>query len=415
MSMNITEKILARAAGLDSVTPGQIIDVAVDAAFTVEKQGPLFFSEFRKMGLKIWDKEKAIILVDHGTPPSKVMDADLITDTIRFAREYDLPLHNSEGICHQIMPEKGYIRPGYAYVGTDSHTTTYGALGAFSTGIGATEMAWVFAKGSIWMKVPSSILININGDLPDYVCGKDVALYVMTILGTDGASYKAIEYRGSTIQQLSIDSRCSLCNMAVEAGAKNGIIEADEKTVAYIKSRTDRDFEIIRSDPDAVYDAVYNIDGSKLEPMVAKPGGSQYSVPVSEVEGIPFTRALLGTCTNGRMEDFRIARDIIKGKKVSPDVRLQVIPGSRDIFRQCLDEGIVQDFVDAGAIWCNPQCGPCAGGHYGLLGKGEVCLSTSNRNMVGRMGDATSQVYLTSPAVVAASVISGKITDPRKL
>lgn len=415
MSMNITEKILARAAGLDSVTPGQIIDVAVDAAFTVEKQGPLFFSEFRKMGLKIWDKEKAIILVDHGTPPSKVMDADLITDTIRFAREYDLPLHNSEGICHQIMPEKGYIRPGYAYVGTDSHTTTYGALGAFSTGIGATEMAWVFAKGSIWMKVPSSILININGDLPDYVCGKDVALYVMTILGTDGASYKAIEYRGSTIQQLSIDSRCSLCNMAVEAGAKNGIIEADEKTIAYIKSRTDRGFEIIRSDPDAVYDAVYNIDGSELEPMVAKPGGSQYSVPVSEVEGIPFTRALLGTCTNGRMEDFRIARDIIKGKKVSPDVRLQVIPGSRDIFRQCLDEGIVQDFVDAGAIWCNPQCGPCAGGHYGLLGKGEVCLSTSNRNMVGRMGDATSQVYLTSPAVVAASVISGKITDPRKL
>ncbi|MBE7721641.1 MAG: 3-isopropylmalate dehydratase large subunit [Lacrimispora celerecrescens] len=413
--MNITEKILAKAAGLDRVEPGQIIEVKVDAAFTVEKQGPLFFSEFRKLGLKIWDKEKAIILVDHGTPPSKVMDADLITDTIRFAEEYDLPLYNSEGICHQIMPEKGHILPGYAYVGTDSHTTTYGALGAFSTGIGATEMAWVFNKGSIWMKVPSSILINIEGELSEYVCGKDVALYVMTLLGTDGASYKAIEYRGSSIRQLSIDSRSSLCNMAVEAGAKSGIIEADEKTVEYIKERSERNFEIVHSDPDAVYEKVINIDGSKLEPMVAKPGGSQHSVPVSEVVGTPFTRALLGTCTNGRMEDFRIARDIIKGKKISPSVRLQVIPGSRTIFRQCVEEGIVQDFLDAGAIWCNPQCGPCAGGHYGLLGKNEVCLSTSNRNMVGRMGDPTSQVYLTSPAVVAASVISGRITDPRKI
>lgn len=413
--MNITEKILAKAAELDYVKPGQIIEVKVDAAFTVEKQGPLFFSEFRKLGLKIWDKEKAIILVDHGTPPSKVMDADLITDTIRFAEEYDLPLYNSEGICHQIMPEKGHILPGYAYVGTDSHTTTYGALGAFSTGIGATEMAWVFNKGSIWMKVPGSILINIEGELSEYVCGKDVALYVMTLLGTDGASYKAIEYRGSSIRQLSIDSRSSLCNMAVEAGAKNGIIEADEKTVEYIKERSERSFEIVHSDPDAVYEKVINIDGSKLEPMVAKPGGSQYSVPVSEVVGTPFTRALLGTCTNGRMEDFRIARDIIKGKKISPSVRLQVIPGSRSIFRQCVEEGIVQDFLDAGAIWCNPQCGPCAGGHYGLLGKNEVCLSTSNRNMVGRMGDPTSQVYLTSPAVVAASVISGRITDPRKI
>ncbi len=413
--MNITEKILAKAAGLDQAEPGQIIEVNVDAAFTVEKQGPLFFDEFRKMGLTIWDKEKAIILVDHGTPPSKIMDANLITDTIQFAKEYELPLYNSEGICHQIMPEKGYILPGFAYVGTDSHTTTYGALGAFSTGLGATEMAWVFNKGSIWMKVPSSILIQIDGELPKHVYGKDVALAVMALLGPDGASYKAIEYRGSSIRQLSMDSRFSLCNMAVEAGAKNGIIEADEKAIAYVKERSNREFQAVHSDPDAVYDKVYHIDGAKLAPMVAKPGGSQHSVPVDEAEGVPFTRALLGTCTNGRMEDFRIAREIIKGKKVSPDVRLQVIPGSRAIYKQCIEEGIVQDFLEAGAIWCNPQCGPCAGGHYGLLGKGEVCLSTSNRNMVGRMGDPTSEVYLTSPAVVAASVISGRITDPRKI
>lgn len=415
MGMNITEKILAKAAGVPYVEPGQIIDVGVDAAFTHEKLGPLFFSKFREMGLKIWDPNRAIVFVDHGTPPSKVMDADLITDTISFANEYGLKLYNSEGISHQIMPEKGHILPGNAYVGTDSHTTTHGALGAFSTGIGSTEMAWVFCKGKIWMKVPESILLEVNGDLPKYVCGKDLALHVMSLVGADGASYMAMEYRGSTISQLSMDSRFTLCNMAVEAGAKNGIIEADEKAVAFVKKRTDREFEVVRSDEDARYEKRYEIDGSKLSPMVAKQGGSQYSVPVTEVEGISFTRALLGTCTNGRMEDFRVAREFIKGKKVAKSVRLQVIPGSKDIFRQCIEEGIVQDFLDAGAIWCNPQCGPCAGGHYGLLGKNEVCLSTSNRNMVSRMGDPSSSVYLTSPAVLAASAITGKITDPRKV
>lgn len=413
--MNITEKILAKAAGVSRVEPGQILDVPVDAAFTHEKLGPLFFSKFREMGLSIWDRDRAIVFVDHGTPPSKVMDADLITDTIRFANEYGLKLYNSEGISHQLMPEKGHILPGKVYVGTDSHTTTHGALGAFATGIGSTEMAWVFNKGSIWMKVPKAILFNVDGDLPEYVCGKDLALYVMSLVGTDGASYMTMEYRGSTIGQLSMDSRFTLCNMAVEAGAKNGIIEADEKAVEFVRARTDREFEIVRSDPDSKYEKVYDIDGSRLEPMVAKQGGSQYSVPVGEVEGLPFTRALLGTCTNGRMEDFRVAREFIRGKKVADSVRLQVIPGSRSIFRQCIDEGIVQDFLDAGAIWCNPQCGPCAGGHYGLLGKDEVCLSTSNRNMVARMGDPTSSVYLTSPAVLAASVVSGKITDPRKV
>ena len=415
MSMTITEKILAKAAGLDQVKPGQIIDVAVDRAFTHEKLGPLFFSKFRNMGLKIWDPDRAIIFCDHGVPPSRVLDANMITETIQFAEDYGLTLYNAEGISHQIMPEKGYIIPGRAYVGTDSHTTTYGALGAFSTGIGSTEMAWVFAKGTIWMKVPETILIRVNGILPPYVTGKDLALYVMKLLGPDGANYMAIEYTGDAIHQLSIDSRLSLCNMAVEAGAKNGIIAADEETAVYLKGRVAEDWEPVQSDADAHYARVIEIDAASLAPMVAKPGGSHYSVPVSEVEGIPFKRALFGTCTNGRMEDFRTAREIIRGKTLAKGVRLQVIPGSRKIFQQCLEEGIVKDFVDAGAIWCNPQCGPCAGGHFGLLGAGEVCLSTSNRNMKARMGDPTSQVYLTSPAVVAASVLFGKITDPRKL
>lgn len=413
--MNITEKIMAKAAGLNHVEPGQIIDVSVDRAFTHEKLGPLFFDKFREMGLKVWDKDRAIVFADHGVPPSRVLDANMILDTVKFGEEQGIACYNGEGICHQLMPEKGYVLPGKAYVGTDSHTTTYGALGAFSTGIGSTEMAWVFHKGKIWMKVPKAILFKVNGRLDPMVLGKDLALHIMALIGADGASYMTMEYAGEAIRNMSLDSRMSLCNMAVEAGAKNGIIEADEKVTEYLNGRARGEYEIVRSDPDSVYEKVYEIDGSALEPTVAKPGGSQYSVPVGEVEGIEFKRALLGTCTNGRMEDFRIARDIIKGKKIREGVRLQVIPASREIFKQCVAEGIVADFLEAGAIWCNPQCGPCGGGHYGLLGEGEVCLSTSNRNMVGRMGDPKAEIYLASPAVVAASVLTGKITDPRKV
>ncbi|MDL2214081.1 3-isopropylmalate dehydratase large subunit [Clostridia bacterium OttesenSCG-928-O13] len=412
--MTITEKILAKAAGVASVAPDDIVDVAVDAAFTHEKLGPLFFDKFRELGLNIWDKERAVIFADHGNPPSKVLDADLIVKTGQFAQDYDLTFYNGEGICHQLMPEKGYVLPGKVVVGTDSHTTTYGALGAFSTGLGSTEMAWVFSKGTIWMKVPQSLLFKVSGELGPCVYGKDLALHIMKLLGADGGSYCALEYTGSAIKAMSLDSRMSLCNMAVEAGAKNGIIEADEKVAEYLKGRTDREYEIVKSDADAVYKEVFEIDGSALQPQVALPGSSANSVDVGEAEGVPFTRALLGTCTNGRMEDFRIAAKILKGQTIDPKVRLQVIPGSRSIFRQCIDEGLTQIFLDAGAIWCNPNCGPCAGGHYGLLGKDEVCVSSSNRNMQGRMGDATAQIYLASPATVAASAINGKITDPRK-
>jgi homoaconitate hydratase family protein len=411
--LNITEKILARAAGLERVEPDQIVDVAVDRAFTHEKLGPLFFDKFRELGLTVWDPSRAIIFADHGNPPSKVLDADLIVKTAQFAEDYGLMFYNGEGICHQLMPEKGYVLPGSVIVGTDSHTTTYGALGAFSTGLGSTEMAWVFNKGKIWMKVPRSILFKVNGPLGSGVTGKDLALYIMSLIGAEGANYRAMEYTGTTIKAMSIDSRMSLCNMAVEAGAKNGIIEADEKAAEYLQGRTSEAYEVVRSDPDAVYEKTFEIDGGGLQPTVALPGSSANSVPVSETLGVPFTRALLGTCTNGRMEDFRMAAGILKGRRINPKVRLQVIPGSRSIFRQCIDEGITQIFLDAGAIWCNPNCGPCAGGHYGLLGKDEVCVSSSNRNMVGRMGDSSAKIYLASPATVAASAINGRISDPR--
>jgi homoaconitate hydratase family protein len=411
--LNITEKILAKAAGLSKVEPDQIVDVAVDYAFTHEKLGPLFFDKFRELGLKIWDKDRAVIFADHGNPPSKVMDADLIVKTGKFAEDYGLTFYNGEGICHQIMPEKGYVTPGAVIVGTDSHTTTYGGLGAFSTGLGSTEMAWVFSKGKIWMKVPRSILFRVSGELGTGVSGKDLALHIMSLLGADGGNYYALEYTGSAVKKMDVDSRMTLCNMAVEAGAKNGIIEADEKVTEYLNGRTSRPYEFVKSDPGAAYEKTFDIDGGALQPTVALPGSSANSVPVTEALGAPFTRALLGTCTNGRMEDFRIAGKIMKGRKVHPTVRLQVIPGSRSIFRQCIEEGIAQIFLDAGAIWCNPNCGPCAGGHYGLLGKDEVCVSSSNRNMPGRMGDSAAKIYLASPATVTASAINGKITDPR--
>lgn len=264
------------------------------------------------------------------------------------------------------------------------------------------------------MKVPHSLLFRVDGTLGPMVTGKDLALHIMKLIGAEGGNYRAMEYTGSAIKAMSLDGRMTLCNMAVEAGAKNGIIEADEKVEEYLRDKTDREYEIMSSDPDAVYEKVYTIDGGSLEPTVACPGSSANAVPVREATGVEFTRALLGTCTNGRMEDFRIAAQVLKGRKIHPNVRLQVIPGSRSIFRQCIEEGITQLFLDAGAIWCNPNCGPCAGGHYGLLGKGEVCVSSSNRNMEGRMGDRSAQIYLASPATVTASAINGKITDPRE-
>jgi len=413
LKLNITEKILAKAAGAGHVTPGQIIDVAVDRAFTHEKLGPLFFKKFRKLNLTVWDNKRAYVFADHGVPPSRAMDADLITETVQFGEDYGLGIFNGKGICHQLMPENGYTLPGRVVVGTDSHTCTYGALGLFSTGLGSTEMAWVFNKGRIWMKVPQAMLFELTGKLSPGVMGKDVILHVISLIGAEGANYKTMEFSGSAVREMSLDSRMSICNMVVEAGAKNGIMEADEKTEEFLKGRTDEAYEILKSDSDSNYEQRFTIDCGALPPTVAKPGSPANSVPVTEVEGIEFTRALLGTCTGGRMEDFRVASQIFKGRKLHPKVRLQAIPASQAIFKQCVSEGIVEQFLELGAIWCNPNCGPCGGGHYGLLGKNEVCVSTSNRNMTGRMGDSSAQIYLASPATVATSCIEGRIVDPR--
>jgi len=418
MAMTMTQKILAAHAGQSSVAAGELILADLDRVLGNDITAPVAIEEFRKMNAKVFDSGKVSLVMDHFAPNKDIKAATQCKMCRDFAAEHDIEGFydgGTMGVEHALLPESGLVTAGDVVIGADSHTCTYGALGAFSTGLGSTEMAWVFHKGRIWMKVPQSILFRVSGKLGEFVSGKDLALHIMKLLGSDGGSYCALEYTGSAIRDMSLDSRMSLCNMAVEAGAKNGIIEADDKVAEYLKDRTQREYEFVKSDPDAQYARTFDIDGSALEPQIALPGSSANSVPVSETSGVEFTRALLGTCTNGRMEDFREAAKIIKGRKVDPKVRLQVIPGSRSIFRQCIEEGITQAFLDAGAIWCNPNCGPCAGGHYGLLGKGEVCVSSSNRNMTGRMGDSSAKIYLASPATVAASAVTGRITDPREI
>jgi 3-isopropylmalate/(R)-2-methylmalate dehydratase large subunit len=314
-----------------------------------------------------------------------------------------------------VMPEKGHVRPGEVIVGADSHTCTYGAFGAFATGIGSTEMAAVFATGKLWFRVPEVIKVDVTGKLPKMVTAKDVTLNIVGKIGADGAIYKGLEFGGSTIRGMSVDGRMVLCNMAVEMGAKAGIIEPDEKTLDYVKARTDKPFKPVKSDPDSVYEKIVDMDVSALEPQVAVPHSVDNVKPVSEIEDTEVDQAFIGSCTNGRLEDLRSAAQILKGKKIARGVRLIVIPASQEIYLNALNEGLIKTFMEAGATIGNPNCGPCLGGHMGILAEGEACISSSNRNFVGRMGSTKSFVYLASPATVAASAITGKITDPRKL
>jgi 3-isopropylmalate/(R)-2-methylmalate dehydratase large subunit len=417
--MNITEKILAKASGKKEVSPGEIVDAKVDMAMVNDLTGPLSVKTFRKIGVKkVWDNKKIVVDFDHLVPANSERAAELQCVMREFVKEqninnfYDI---GRGGVCHQVMPEKGHVRPGELIVGADSHTCTYGAFGAFATGIGATDMAGVFATGALWLKVPSVIKVNVEGQFQSHVTAKDLILKIIGELKADGAIYKGLEFAGSTVQNMSIDGRMTMCNMAIEASAKNGIVEPDEITLNYVKERTNKPFQIVKNDPDAAYEKILNLDVTNMESQVASPHSVDNVKPASELGEVSINQAFLGSCTNGRIEDLRLASRLLKGKKVKDGVRMIVVPASQEIYLQALRESLLEVFLKAGAIVGNPTCGPCLGGHLGLLASGEVCVSTSNRNFVGRMGSPKAYVYLASPATVAVSAVTGKITDPRSM
>jgi len=417
--MNIIEKILAKASDKPEVSPGEIVEANIDVAMTHDLTGPLAIKSFRKIGTKkVWDSNKVVVILDHLVPASSVISANLHKIVRNFVEEqniknfYDV---GRGGVCHQVMPEQGHVRPGDVIVGSDSHTCTYGAFGAFATGIGSTEMAAVFTTGKLWFRVPDVIKVYVAGKFQKLVTAKDLTLNIIGKIGADGAIYKGLEFGGSTIRDLSIDGRMVLANMAVEMGAKAGIIEPDQKTLDYIKSRTNKPFKPIKSDLDTTYEKVVDVDISNLEPQVAVPHSVDNVKPVSELDGTEVNQAFIGSCTNGRLEDLRVAAQIIKGKKIAKSMRLIVIPASQEIYLNAVNEGLVKMFMKSGATVGNPNCGPCLGGHMGIMADGEACISTSNRNFIGRMGSTKSFVYLASPATVAASALIGKITDPRKI
>ena len=421
--MNISEKILARASGKDKVSPGEIVDAKVDIVMVHDLTGPLAVKSFRKIGVKkVWDKEKIVIILDHQIPANSIQTAELHKMLRVFAGEQGInnfyDVGQDGGVCHQVMPEKGFVKPGALIVGADSHTCTYGAFGAFATGIGSTEAAAVFATGKIWLKVPEAIKVNVKGHFQKSVTAKDLILSVIGKIGVDGATYKSVEFTGPTIRNMSIGGRMTLCNMAVEMGAKNGIVEPDEETLEFLERRISEDlesFESLKSDADESYERVVNFDVSGLEPQVAFPPSVDDVKPVSKAAGIKIDQAFIGSCTNGRLEDLRLAAGILKGKKVKDGVRMLVIPASQEVYLQALREGLIEILIEAGGSVSNPTCGPCLGGHLGILASDEICVSSSNRNFIGRMGSPEASVYLASPATVAASAITGRITDPRQL
>jgi 3-isopropylmalate/(R)-2-methylmalate dehydratase large subunit len=416
MAMTMAEKILAKASGNNESEAGEIIMANIDVAMTHDLTGPLSVESFEKIGVqKVWDPEKIVIVFDHQVPADSIDAANNHMIMRKFVEEqgiqnfYDV----REGVCHQVLPEKGHVVPGEVVVGTDSHTCTHGALGAFATGIGSTDMAMVFATGKLWFKVPETIKFDITGKLGENVFAKDVVLDIIGKIGADGATYKACEFGGETTRDMNISDRMVLCNMAIEMGGKTGLVEPDQKTINYLKGRSTKPYEIMKTDNNAHSLETMYLNVDELEPQIACPHHVDNVKPVSEVEGTHIDQVFLGSCTNGRLSDLRTAAKIMKGKDVSKNVRMLVIPASREVYTKAMDEGLLRTFVDSGALVCNPCCGPCLGGHIGLVGPGEVSLSTSNRNFKGRQGSPDAEVYLSSAAVAAASAIKGKITDPR--
>ncbi|MEM1581801.1 MAG: homoaconitase large subunit [candidate division WOR-3 bacterium] len=418
MGKTIAEKIFSLASGKDAYA-GDIVIAKVDAAMMHDGTALLAIEAFREMGgQSLWNSSRVFLIIDH-VAPSATENFSKVHKVMReFVQMYSANLYDAgSGICHQLMIESGLIRPGTLVVGADSHTCTYGALGAFATGIGSTEMAAVCISGKLWFKVPETLKIEINGSLPPMVQPKDVILKIIGIVGADGATYKSIEYSGSTVKLMGIDGRLTLCNMAVEMGAKSGIVEPDVKTINYLCSLgiKKEDTIILISDENADYAGKICVNVSDLEPQVACPHSVDNVKPIRDVEGIEVDQVFIGSCTNGRLEDLRVAAEILRGRRIKKGVRAIIAPASRSIYLQALKEGLIEVFVQAGCIVCSPGCGPCAGAHQGILAPGEVCLSTSNRNFKGRMGSPEAEIYLASPATAAATALEGGITDPRRL
>lgn len=417
--MTMAEKILAAHAGLEEVVPGQLIECDLDLVLSNDVTAPIAIKEFKKVGVdKVFDPTKIALVPDHYVPNKDIQSAEQAKMTREFAREQGIT-HFYEvgcmGVEHALLPEQGVVGAGDLIIGADSHTCTYGALGAFATGVGSTDAAIGYATGKAWFKVPESILFNVEGQLQPGVTGKDIILHIIGMIGVDGALYQAMEFRGSAIESLTMDERLSISNMAIEAGGKAGLIAVDEVTRAYMDGRTERPYKEYHSDPDAVYAKVYNINAADIVPTVAFPHLPSNTRPAAEARDITIDQSVIGSCTNGRIEDMRQAAAVLKGHKVNPNVRCIIIPATQQVYRQCIEEDLMDIFLDANCAVSTPTCGPCLGGYMGILAAGERSIATTNRNFVGRMGDPTSEVYLSSPAVAAASAVLGHIGLPEDL
>lgn len=419
MGMTMTQKILAAHAGLETVEAGQLIEANLDMVLGNDITSPVAINEMKKMkNQTVFDKEKIALVMDHFIPNKDIKSAENCKCCRDFARENEIVNYfdvGAMGIEHALLPEKGLVTAGDAVIGADSHTCTYGALGAFSTGVGSTDMAAAMVTGKAWFKVPSAIKFELVGKPAKWVSGKDVILHIIGMIGVDGALYKSMEFTGEGVKNLTMDDRFTICNMAIEAGGKNGIFPVDEKAVEYIKEHGNKPYTVYEADEDAEYDAVYTIDLSALKPTVAFPHLPENTKEIGTFGDVAIDQAVIGSCTNGRIQDIRQAAEIMKGRKVAKNVRCIVIPATQEIYLQAMKEGLLEIFIEAGAVVSTPTCGPCLGGYMGILAAGERCISTTNRNFVGRMGHVDSEVYLASPAVAAASAVTGKISCPCEL
>ncbi|GAB4280706.1 MAG: 3-isopropylmalate dehydratase large subunit [Coriobacteriia bacterium] len=417
--MTIAEKILAAHAGMDEVEPGQLVNCSLDLVLANDVTAPIAIKEFRKIGVeRVWDPARVALVPDHYTPNKDIKSAEQAKMVREFAREQEITHYweiGCMGVEHALLPEEGVVVPGDLVIGADSHTCTYGALGAFATGVGSTDVAAAMATGEAWFKVPASIKFVVEGELAPWVSAKDVILHIIGMIGVDGALYQAMEFTGSTIEALDMDGRMTVCNMAIEAGGKAGIIAFDGVTADYVGVRAQREWQVFASDADAEYARVIEVDASEIPLTVAWPHLPSNTKPVAESRDVKIDQVVIGSCTNGRLEDLRVAAEVLRGHKVHPDVRLIVIPATQHIYRQAMEEGLFDVFLDADAAISTPTCGPCLGGHMGILAAGERAVATTNRNFVGRMGDPTSEVYLASPAVAAASAVAGHIAGPEDL